>query len=190
MTAIETEIKFRVNDGKQLENLLEAAGFQQITPRTFESNTLFDTPERALRKAQQILRIRQYGDSWVLTHKRVPQDQGPTTHHKHREETETKLEDGEALAHVFELLGYQPCFRYEKWRSEWSDSVGHCVIDDTPIGLFAELEGPPEWIDQIAGKLAIGKEDFITDSYGRLFESWKKNNGSNAEHLTFDCCHP
>lgn len=186
MTAIETEIKFRVNNAAELEKRLQNAGFHQVTPRTFESNTLFDTPDRKLRKAQQILRIRQYGENWVLTYKRLPKDPGATEHHKHREETETRLEDGSALAHIFEQLGFHACFRYEKWRTEWADSTGHCVLDETPIGLFAELEGPPEWIDHIAGQLGISREEFMTESYGRLFETWRNTTGSTAEHLTFD----
>jgi adenylate cyclase, class 2 len=186
MTAIETEIKFRVNDAADLEKRLEAAGFHQVTPRTFESNILFDTPDRKLRKEQQILRIRRYGDSWVLTYKRLPKGPDATRHHKHREETETRLQDGESLAHIFEQLGFIACFRYEKWRTEWQDSSGHCVLDETPIGLFAELEGSPEWIDHIAEKLGVRQEEFMTDSYGRLFESWRQATGSKAEHLTFD----
>jgi adenylate cyclase, class 2 len=186
MTAIETEIKFRVQNAEELESRLVAQGFHQTTPRTFESNILFDTPDRKLRQAQQILRIRQYGESWVLTYKRLPDGPDATEHHKHREETETRLEDGEAMAHVFEQLGFQACFRYEKWRTEWADGTGHCVLDETPIGLFAELEGPPEWIDHIAEKIGVSKREFMTDSYGRLFENWRKETGSNAEHLTFD----
>ena len=41
----------------------------------------------------------------------------------------------------FKSIGLVAAFRYEKWRSEWSDGEGHCVIDETPIGVFAELEG-------------------------------------------------
>ena len=42
---------------------------------------------------------------------------------------------------VFKSIGLVEAFRYEKWRSEWTDGEGHCVIDETPIGDFAELEG-------------------------------------------------
>ena len=50
--------------------------------------------------------------------------------------------DGETVAAVFAALGFLPAFTYEKWRTEWADDTGHCVIDETPLGLFAELEGP------------------------------------------------
>jgi len=190
MAQIETEIKFRVTDIAALEQKLQGLGFALQTARTFESNTLYDTPERTLRAQQQILRIRQYGDRWVLTHKRIPLSMSRSDanegRHKHREEAETTLGDGAVLAEIFVHLGLVPAFRYEKWRTEWSDPTGHCVIDETPIGTFAELEGPAEWIDGMTASLGLSPEDCLTLSYGRLFEAWRKQTGSTSEHMTFE----
>ena len=185
MVAVETEIKFRVNDPTELPARLEAAGFQQDTPRSFESNVLYDTADRRMRARTEIVRIRNYNGRWVLTHKRLPDDRPGEDRHKHRIETETEVADGAALAEVFRSLGLVPSFRYEKWRSEWSDGEGHCVIDETPIGNFAELEGTPEWIDRAAARLGIADHETMTLSYGRLFEQWREQNQSTAEHLTF-----
>ena len=139
--AIETEVKFRVDDIPGLTRRLEAAGFHEVTPRTFESNVLYDTPDRQLRARIEIVRLRNYGGKWILTHKRVPEADAGSERHKHRIETETEVSDGEAMAEVFRSLGLVAAFRYEKWRSEWADGEGHCVVDETPIGGFAELEG-------------------------------------------------
>jgi len=185
MTAVETEVKFRVADGQTLERELSALGFRQITPRTFEKNVLFDTPERTLRSQQSILRIRQYGERWVVTHKCLPNDNDPAERHKRRIETETEVEDGEAMSIVFSQLGYKPAFTYEKWRTEYADATGHCVIDETPIGLFAELEGPAEWIDSISHHLGLHPSELLTLSYGRLFEEWRASTGNTANDLTF-----
>jgi adenylate cyclase class 2 len=185
MTGVETEIKFSVDDVGALAGRLEAAGFHLETPRTFESNVLYDTPDRQMRARTEILRIRSYGAKWTVTHKRLP-DQGPgEDRHKHRVETETGIGDGEALAEIFRSLGLIPAFRYEKWRSEWSDREGHCVVDETPIGNFAELEGDPDWIDRIASQLGVSHSDYMTLSYGRLFEQWRTDHNSDAENLTF-----
>lgn len=185
MSAVEIEVKFRVADGAALERKLIAAGFRQITPRTFEKNVLFDTPDRQLRAKQSILRIRQYGERWVITHKRLPDDNDPAARHKHRVETETEVADGDAMSIIFTQLGYNPAFTYEKWRSEYADATGHCVIDETPIGLFAELEGPAEWIDTISERLGLDPAELSTLSYGRLFEDWRAATGSAATDLTF-----
>lgn len=185
MTAIETEVKFKVRDVEALELRLLGAGFQQETPRTFERNVLYDTPERRLRHDRQILRIRQYGDKWVLTHKALPPE-GDSGLYKHRVETETTLGDGETVAEIFASLGFVPAFTYEKWRTEWTDDTGHCVIDETPLGVYAEIEGPEDWINRTAAALGVDPSEYINLSYGRLFEEWKERTGSSAVDLTFE----
>jgi adenylate cyclase class 2 len=185
MRSVEIEVKFRVTDGPALERKLASLGFRKVTPRTFERNVLYDTPDRRLRARQAILRVRRYGDRWVLTHKCLPSDHDPAARHKHRVETETVVEDGEALGAIFAQLGYEPAFAYEKFRTEYADQTGHCVIDETPIGLYAELEGPEEWIDTIGRKLEIDPSALITLSYGRLFDQWRQETGSPATELTF-----
>jgi adenylate cyclase class 2 len=183
--AVETEIKFRVVDVAGLTERLRQAGFHLETPRAFESNVLYDTPGRTMRARTEILRIRNYAGRWTVTHKRLP-DAGPgEDRHKHRIETETEVVDGNALAEVFVSLGLIPAFRYEKWRTEWQDGEGHCVVDETPIGNFAELEGTGEWIDRAASRLGVEPADYITLSYGRLFDQWREQHRSDAKDLTF-----
>jgi adenylate cyclase class 2 len=182
---VETEIKFRIEDVPGLTSRLQLAGFSLETPRSFESNVLYDTPDRRMRVRTEILRIRNYAGRCVLTHKRLP-DVGPGEDtHKHRIETETELSDGEALAKVLLSLGLVPAFRYEKWRTEWSSGPGHCVVDETPIGNYAELEGPASWIDETAARLGVDPSQYITLSYGRLFELWCQQHNSTAGDLTF-----
>ena len=183
---IETEIKFRVENLAGLSKRLEATGFTLQTPRTFESNVLYDTPDRAMRARTEILRIRSYAGRWTVTHKRLP-DVGPGEDtHNHRMENETEVADGAVLEEIFLSLGLVAAFRYEKWSAEWTDGEGHCVIDETPIGNYAELEGPAEWIDRSAACLCIDPAQYITLSYGRLFERWCEQHNSTAQDLTFE----
>src|SRR6185312_16016651 len=155
MPAEEVEIKVRVRDLEELSRKLSAAGFRLITPRTHEMNTLYDFSDGRLRARGEVLRIRKYGSKWTLTHK----SKGNAGKHKSRVETETELPNGEALAHIFEAIGLSPSFRYEKYRAEWSDNQGHVVIDETPIGNIAELEGSADWIDRTAETLAIEESE-------------------------------
>ena len=185
MVAVETEIKLQVDDVTGFTSRLQAAGFRLVTPRSFESNVLYDTPDRQMRARTEILRIRSYAGRWMLTHKRLP-DIGPGEDtHKHRIETETEVADGAALEEIFLSLGLVPAFRYEKWRAEWTDGEGHCVVDETPIGNYAELEGSAEWIDRAAARLGIDRAQYITLSYGRLFDLWRDEHHSTAADLTF-----
>jgi len=183
---VETEIKFRIADPQALRQRLQSAGFTLQTPRSFESNILYDTPDRQMRARTEILRIRNYAGRCVLTHKRLP-DTGPGEDlHKHRIETETEIGNGEALAEVFRSIGLVPAFRYEKWRTEFTSGEGHCVIDETPIGNYAELEGPADWIERVSPLLGVDQSQYITLSYGRLFDIWRQEHSSDVSDLTFD----
>jgi adenylate cyclase, class 2 len=177
----EIEIKFRVNDARELTRRLRAAKFRQVTRRTYESNTLYDLTGQTLRKRGELLRLRKYGTSWLLTHKA----RSTVGRHKTRVETQTMIADGEQLEKILHALGYVPSFRYEKFRAEWSDGKGHVVLDETPIGFFGEIEGPARWIDQTARRLGIDRQSYITDSYAELFFDWKRRTRSPANEMTF-----
>jgi len=179
----EIEIKFRVPDLAALSSRLQQLGLKQITPRTHEMNILFDLPGRPLRAKGDLLRLRQYGDTWLLTHKaRSKSDDGP---HKIRIETETRVANGEKMECILNALQFQPVFRYEKFRAEWQGDQGHVVLDETPIGNFAEIEGPADWIDKIARDLSVAPADYITETYAALFLAWKRDTKSSAEEMTF-----
>jgi len=179
--AQEVEIKFLVADAKALARRLRASGCHLVTRRTHEMNVLYDLPGQPLRQRGEILRLRQYGERWTLTHK----SKGTARRHKSRQEYETEVSDGASLDRILRTLGFSPSFRYEKFRSEWTDGCGHVVIDETPIGTVAEIEGQPRWIDRTARLLGIAPTSYITLSYGAMFEEWKRRTGSRAEEMTF-----
>ncbi len=186
MQAAEIELKFSVTDIRALRSTADALGFRLVTERTFESNVLYDSPDRQLRMRRQILRLRHYGNRCTVTHKRQAEGGDGDLRYKTRIETESVVEDCDALAEIFVQLGYGPVFRYEKFRTEWAMDEGHLVLDETPIGIWAELEGQPAWIDTMLEKLCIAPELRTIESYGKLFLRWKEETGSPAENLTFD----
>ena len=177
----EVEIKFRVADVRALGRKLRAAGFRVVTKQTHEMNTLYDLPGEVLRGRQQLLRLRQYGSEWKLTHKAKKK----TGRHSSREELETVVTDGKKMDLILRALGYEPSFRYEKFRAEWTDGQGQVVVDQTPIGNFCEIEGPPRWIDATAKKLGVSKTQYITKNYATLFSDWKQENTNPPEEMTF-----
>jgi adenylate cyclase class 2 len=187
MRTAEIELKFPVEDAERFRTKVFSAGFHLLTPKTFESNTLFDTPDRTLRGRTELLRIREYGNRCTLTHKQLPDPaDAAASRFKTRIETETTVDDGDALAHVFTQLGFGPVFRYEKYRTEWESDGGHLVLDETPIGVWAELEGKPDWIDATLRRLGVDENRCSTQSYGALFLEWKQKTGNPAANLTFD----
>lgn len=181
MPHVEVEVKFAVESPRALARRLRTAGFRRVTPRAREQNTLFDLPEEALFRRGELLRLRKYGSGWWLTHKA----KGKRGRHKTRIETETRVADGGKLKKILLALGYLPAFRYEKFRAAWSDGHGQVVIDETPIGCFGEIEGPPRWIDRTARRLGISRASYITQNYAALFLAWKRRTGSRAQEMTF-----
>ena len=179
--ANEVEIKFRITDLRTLNRALKAAGFKRITPSTHEVNTLYDLRGQKLRKRGELLRLRKYGEQWVVTHKA----KGKTGRHKTRSERETAVVNGAEMDAILRALDFVPSFRYEKFRAEWSDGTGHVLVDETPIGNFGEIEGPPRWIDRTAPSLGVARSDYITQTYAPMFFAWKRKTGSAATEMTF-----
>ena len=180
----EVEIKFLVPDLNALAQKLRDLGFQEQTPSTHEVNTLYDLPGQKLRRKGELLRLRDYGGKWKLTHKAKVK----LGRHKSRGELETGLSDGKKMDAILRALGFAPSFVYEKFRAEWRDSEGNVVLDHTPIGDLAEIEGKSRWIDRIARAIDLTSKDYITKSYAELFFDWKRRTGSKAENMTFREC--
>ncbi|MCP5111492.1 MAG: class IV adenylate cyclase, partial [bacterium] len=122
----------------------------------------------ALRRKHQLLRVRQVGNRTILTFKGTP----VTGKHKDREELETELANAGTFTRILNRLGMEPTFLYEKYRTEYArpdSKTGIATLDETPIGTFIELEGPPEWIDRIAAEMGFNEQDYLTASYARLY---------------------
>ena len=179
----EIEIKLRLRGAAQGRRLLQRAGFQVLRPRVFEANLVLDGPEGPLRESGSLLRVRQAGQRSLLTFK------GPSTtgRHKSREELEIEVSDARITAQILDRLGFQPVFRYQKYRTEFSqpDQPGAVILDETPIGVFLELEGPPDWIDQTAARFGFSESDYITASYARLYVDFCRARRRRPRHMLF-----
>jgi adenylate cyclase, class 2 len=179
----ETEIKLRVQNLLEIQKTLEAEGYRISQARQFEANTIYDTSESRLLHSGMLLRLRQTGGRATLTWK-GPVIPGP---HKSRPERETQIGSAETFGYILEQLGYKPVFRYEKFRTELkgTDPAATVTLDDTPIGLFVELEGPAAWIDETAKSLGFAPRDYVTESYGTLYRQWCQSNGVQPLHMIF-----
>jgi len=168
--ANETEIKLAVESAQATRRLLRAAGFTVSRRRVFESNIIFDTPRLTLRKADTLLRVRRAGGLSTITYKGRP----AVARHKSREELELEISDAGTMSAIIQRLGLGPVFRYEKYRTEYRQSrgAGMAMLDETPVGVYLELEGSPRWIDRTARQLGFGEQDYIVRSYARLYLEW------------------
>jgi len=178
----EIEIKLKVPDAAHGRRLLRASGFRVSRPRVFEANTVFDTPDSRLRRAGCLVRVRDVKGAAKLTYK----GPGSAGRHKDREELEVSAADPPVLGAILQRLGFRPAFRYEKFRTEFRrDPGGDATLDETPIGVFLELEGTPAWIDRTARRLGFAEKDYITDSYGTLYLKWCAQARRKPSHMVF-----
>ena len=213
--AQEIEIKLRVEDIDALKATLKTMGARLLfrgTGRVHEWNTLFDTAQQDLRKRQQLLRTRvetpdghvsrgkkNGGQPALLTFK------GPVAGgrlraggskigggHKVREEIEFHLGDAAGVAKILKRLGMLPSFHYEKYRTTfhlpatkpWAKGL-LIELDETPIGTFMELEGPPRAIDRAAKELGFSKKDYILTNYVSLFAEDCRRRGQKMGDMVF-----
>lgn len=115
---------------------------------------------------------------------------GPATReiYKSREEIEFDVSDPAAFVLVLERLGYHPGFAYEKYRTQLAaaDEPGIIAVDETPIGVYLELEGPREWIDSTATRLSFPVSQFSTASYAALYAKYRERNPDAPANMTFN----
>jgi len=112
--------------------------------------------------------------------------------HKVRDEIEAQVTDSDNLIKIFEGLGMRGWFRYEKYRSTyqlpatktWARGL-LIEVDETPIGTFVELEGPPTAIDRAATELGYSKKDYILTNYLALYAEDCRRKGQQPQNMLF-----
>jgi adenylate cyclase class 2 len=105
---------------------------------------------------------------------------------KLREELETVVGDGEVLLHIFDELGLHVWFRYEKYREEFSHEDVIVAVDETPVGVFVEIEGTENGIMAMADALGRTPDDYVLDSYRGLFLKHREQFGLTGTDMVFD----
>lgn len=179
---IEHEVKLAFADLASARRAVAMAGAKLRTSRRLLDDALFDRADGALRRARTALRIRRDGERGVLTWK-GPVQPGPV---KSREEIETAVDDPDALQTVIEALGFRPVFRSQKFREDYGLDALAITIDDTPMGVFVEIEGPPEGIPSVTSRLGLTPADFVLESYATLWRRWCESHGLKMGDMLFD----
>jgi adenylate cyclase class 2 len=177
-SVIEREIKLAFASVDEARAALRGAGAEMKTPRRLQDDVLYDTARGTLRGQRSALRLRRDGDRAIVTFK-GPAANGPM---KMREEIESGVESGDALAALLHALGFAPCFRYQKYREEYRADGVVAAIDDTPAGVFVEIEGDERGILALASAIGRAPKDFILDSY---YAVWIKAKGERAGDMIF-----
>ncbi len=183
MKRTEIEVKLRVEDREALPGRLATIGAALVQAREIEDNQLYDFPDFALKTKGAMLRVRIQPSGSTLTYKEAPRVEGGA---KVRDEIEVAVTSGETTATILVKLGMRPLFRYQKYRAVYRYSDLLITIDETPIGIFLELEGPKPLIDEVAGKLGYRATDYIVKSYLELWRDNLRVRGQPLRDMVFD----
>ena len=181
-TFVEREIKLRYASVTSAREAVTAVGATPLRGRRLQDDRLLDWPDGRLRQRRCVLRIRDEAPSGWLTFKAPPQ----LATMKVREELETKIGDAALLLTLFERLGLQVWFRYQKYREEFERHGVIVAIDETPIGDFVELEGDESGITTLAQAMGRTREEYELTSYRGLFVKERAGRGMNTTQMVFD----
>ena len=182
VTSLEREIKLRFETAEEARTAVIAAGCSPLLGRRLQEDALLDTEDEELRRRRCVLRVRVENGKSRVTFKGPVQ---PSTM-KLRDEQETLVGDGEVLLNIFEELGLHIWFRYEKYREEFSHEDVIVAIDETPVGVFVEIEGSGQGIESMAAALGRSPSDYILDSYRSLFLQHRDACGLTTSDMVFE----
>ena len=181
-TTIEREIKLRYDSVESARAAVLAAGATPLLGRRLQEDALLDTEDESLRRRRCVLRIRLENGNSRITFKGPVQ----SSDMKVRDEVETIVGDGMLLLRVFEELGFHVWFRYEKYREEFCHEEVIVAVDETPVGIFVEIEGSEPGITSMATLLGRRPEDYIVDSYRGLFLQCREAAGIKGPDMLFE----
>ena len=179
---LEREIKLPFATAEAARAAVLATGATPLHGRRLQEDCLLDTTNDDLRRRRSALRVRQDGGRCVLTFK-GPVQQATV---KVREELETIVGDGTLLMGILGELGFHVWFRYEKYREEFALDDCIIAIDETPVGVFVEIEGGDRGIEAAAQMLGRGPGDYVLESYRGLFVRYCEQRGIEPTDMLFD----
>jgi adenylate cyclase, class 2 len=179
---LEREIKLRFNSVEEAREAVLATGASPLLCRRLQEDSLLDTDDEMLRRRRCVMRVRVENGKSRITFK------GPVQPSimKVREELETLVGDGAVLLQILEELGLHVWFRYEKYREEFSHEDVTVAIDETPVGVFVEIEGSEQGIVSMAETFGRRTEDYVLDSYRGLFLKYRDQFGLSGTDMVFD----
>lgn len=169
---METEVKIKISNPRDLKRRLREVGFRRVAARRFERNALFDFPDGRLARAGCAVRLRVSGGEALLTFKGAA---SVKLGYKSREEIESGVSSAAALRLILTRLGLREAFAYNKHRTLYAGAGrGIVAFDETPAGDFVEIEGSRRWIDRTAKLLGFGRDEYIVAGYPALYRQAAK----------------
>jgi predicted adenylyl cyclase CyaB len=178
---LEVELKSVVDDVERRRAAIEAAGATLVFSGRLEDRR-YDTGDRSLTAADQVLRVRTYRDAHgsraELDWKgRTRRDGG----YKLREELETEVADGDTLVAILEKLGYVVTIAIDREIMQY-DLAGTMIrFERYPrMDTLIEVEGSPEQIEAAITALGMPREGFTSERLVDFAAQFETRTGTRA----------
>lgn len=178
----EIEVKFLLKNYNSLMQKITDLHLPCSQERIHEFNLRYDLPDGSLVDQKQVLRLRKDTQA-RLTFK------GPGVMEEDvllRKEIEVEVSDFDTTNRLLEALGYKVVMMYEKFRANYLMDNLVLSVDETPLGLFIELEGEsPAQVRKAADALGLDWEARINLSYSALLNIFNQSSGHTFRDLSY-----
>jgi len=179
----EIEVKFLLKDYSALMQKISDLQLRCSQERIHEFNLRYDLPDGSLVAKKQVLRLRKDTQARLTFKGPGIMEQDVLT----RKEIEVVVSDFDATNRLLEALGYQVIMMYEKFRANYLMDKLVLSVDETPLGLFIELEGEsPAQVRRAADALGLDWDARINLSYSALLNIFNQSTGHTFRDLSFE----
>ena len=174
----EIEVRFLIKDLLKFIESLNRVGAICTHRRYLEINELFDTAKKDLSKNFETLRLR---SDWAqkITYKRA-------LTFNIRNEIEFEVSDINKARELISALGYERYLLFEKYRTIYVWQGAQITIDETPIGLFIEIEDKSlDLLEEKTEFLWLNWDDQVRKSYFECFQTIQGQD-RKLQEMTFE----
>ena len=193
-TSREIEIKLPIADIPDLIRKMRRLGASP-RGRVLERNVLYDTPDSDFWRRGYLLRIRtetpapsgpiRGGRRLSRVTFKAPISFRNPSRYKERLERELRLRRGGDWEQNLRSIGFRLGFQYEKYRTRFRLKGLDLDVDETPAGVFLELEGAPARIDRVARALGFAPRHYIRGTYWDIYVADCRRRGRNPKDMLF-----
>ena len=166
----EIEIKFKIEKKDDVrKKLLDLGG---ISKKPYKQTTYGFFSNDSIAKGI-FPRIRDEHGKIVLTVKVRSQKK---TNYFERKEYSVEISNAEEGVDIMKSLGYGQIRVFKKVREEWDFKDVDVVLDELYFGIYMEIEGSKEKIEEMVKKLGFEDKERITKAYLGLEDDYLKLN--------------
>jgi predicted adenylyl cyclase CyaB len=177
----EVELKSVVDDVAVCRRRIEAVGARMTFEGRLEDRR-YDTTDRRLTTADEVLRLRTYNDAHGA--RAALEWKGPTRQdrgYKVREEINAKTSDPAELAAMLERLGYVVVGEIDRHVVQYALDNTVIRFEQYPrMDALVEVEGPPASIERSIEALGMPRSDFTAERLPAFIARFEARTGLRA----------